>query len=76
MDAEGQGNGGGGNLLGDFLKGIDIEGLPNVIAGEVFETGIHDQALITRLPGAMRCKTPFGFFLDDAHYADDIALRP
>src|SRR3989442_16013141 len=76
LNAERQGNGRGGNLLGDFLKCIDIEGLSNVIAGKIFEPRIDDQAIITCLPGTMRYKAPLGLFLDDAHDPADIALRP
>ena len=50
-DAERQGNRRGSYVLSYTLKNVDVEGLPDPVARQVFDGRVHHQAVIARLPG-------------------------
>ena len=50
MHGEGQGNGLRRDVLGDVLEDVDVEELADVIAGQIFDPGIHNQLVIAGAP--------------------------
>ena len=76
LNAKGQRDCRGSDLLSNFLKRVDVEGLSDMIAGKIFEAYVHSEAIVTGLPGNLRRKPPLRFVLSDGDNTADIALWP